>query len=110
MASGIDLSRLIATYSTPDPRDPYLFDGVSQAPRCYDRIFRTSRDVVDNLAQAKVTRSMSNADIVAQTGIARDAVTRLCGRGEGTLQVFLTVCEALGVRPIVIPQRIIFGE
>ena len=110
MADGIDLTDLIAMYSNPDADDPYMFNGISYAPEHYDRIFSNPYDVIKHIAQAKITRCMSDEDIIARTGIPTESLARLTKRGAGNLRDFLSVTEALGVRAIVIPDTIIFGE
>lgn len=110
MADGIDLTELIARYSNPDADDPYMFNGVSYAPERYDRVFNTSDDVIGHIAQAKITRRMSDEDIIAKTGLSTKSLARLCKQGEGSLRDFLSVTEALGIRAVVIPTSIIFGE
>jgi DNA-binding phage protein len=107
MANGIDVSRLVATYSDPDPHDPYTFGGVSRAPKIYDRVFNTPDDVRRHIAQAKVTRRMNDADISARSGVSSDAIQRLCEKGEGSLRDFVAVTEALGIRAVRIPTSII---
>ena len=110
MASGIDVSQLLATYSNPDSNDPYLFNGISHAPQTYSRVFRTPEDVVRHLAQAKITRRMDDADIIARCGVSADDLARLISCGEGSPDTFLAVTEALGISPVHMPGNIVFGR
>lgn len=109
MARGIDLSELIATYSNPDPRDPYRFNGTSLAPKRYDRAFSTSDDVINQLAQAKITRQMTDADVCAAAHVDMTALESLTTIGKGSLDEFMAVTKALGIQPVSVPVGIILG-
>ena len=109
MAEGIDVSELLAIYSNPDPNDPYTFNGISRAPEIYDRVFNTADDVKTHIAQAKVTRRMTDEDIMASTELSRESLDQLVYHGRGSLRDFLAVIDALGVRAVTIPTSIIFG-
>ena len=96
-------------YSDPDPNDPYTFNGISQAPEYYDRVFNTPDDVRRHIAQAQVTRRMTDEDVIAKTGLSSKAFLALKRHGTGRLRDFLAVLEVLGVRAVTVPASILLG-
>ena len=110
MGEGTDVSRLLAAYTKPDPMNPYMFNGVSYAPKRYGRVFRTSDDVIRHIAQAKVVRNLDDDGVASRTGLPRETIERLATKGEGSLDDFLTVTDALGVSPVCVPNYIVLGR
>ncbi len=84
--------------------EPYVIDGRLHVPSVVERSMTTPERVSSVLSDMMCLREIDFDCIAERSGVPVSQVSALISRGQGSVGNLLSVCRALGVKPVVVPH------